>query len=62
MLICLLISEILICFSDLENNRFLYNTIFTVIPYGFISYLGFNYEDIRKEKDVLMWGVRPFQV
>ena len=34
--------------TDLVYNRFLYNTFFTIVPYGFISYIGLNIEKINK--------------
>ena len=34
--------------TDLVNNRFLYNTFFTIVPYGLISFIGLNIEKINK--------------
>ena len=42
----LMVYQLLCSFTDLSENRLLYCTVFTVIPYGFITYLGYHYEDM----------------
>ena len=55
MLLFLFIYQVLCSCTDLAENRILYCSLFTIIPYGFITYLGFFYRDMKtKNKSVLV--------
>ena len=43
----LAIFQALCSFTALSENRILYCTFFTVVPYGFITYLGYYYRDMK---------------
>lgn len=45
-IILLVLFQILCSFTTLKNNRFLYCTLFTVVPYGFITWLGYYYDNM----------------
>lgn len=48
-IVLLLVFQFLCKFENLSDNRILYCTLYTVIPYGFITYLGYNYDDMTKK-------------
>lgn len=43
-----ILFQILCSVTTLSENRFLYCTFFTVVPYGFIAWLGYYYEDMSE--------------
>ena len=53
----LFVFQILCSCTDLAENRLLYCSLFTIIPYGFITYWGFFYCDMNtKNKSILAAG------
>lgn len=57
LLLLLFAFQVLCSCTDLAENRILYCSLFTVIPYGFITYLGFFYCDMKtKNKSILAVG------
>lgn len=42
--------ELICTFTNLSNNRFVYITIMTIIPWGALSYFGFYYDQISAKK------------
>lgn len=57
LLLLLLVFQALCSRTDLANNRILYCSLFTIIPYGFFTYLGFFYCDMNtRNKSVLAAG------
>lgn len=53
----LITTDVLIANTSLENNRLLYCTLFTIVPYGFLTYLGYNIDKINKIKTALFFGL-----
>lgn len=41
--------EILCCFTDIEANRALYITVLTIIPWGAVTFIGFNFGKISSQ-------------
>ena len=54
MLLLFLAFQVLCSYTELAQNRILYCTLFTVIPYGFITYLGFFYSDMKTANKTLL--------
>ena len=46
----LFLNEVVCYYIDLEDNRFLYCTWFTVLPYGYISYVGYHFDKIKNKQ------------
>lgn len=57
LILLLIVFQGLCSFTNLSDNRLLYCTVFTVIPYGAVTYLGYRYEDMTsKVKCYLAFG------
>ena len=55
--VALALFQCLCSFTTLPDNRFLYCTFFTVIPYGFVTWLGYYYNAMTdKAKNGMTWG------
>lgn len=55
LMVGLLIAFQCLCiFTNLSDNRILYCTIFTIIPYGFMTWLGYYYGDINKKTKIIL--------
>lgn len=52
----LVVIEIVINYTNFENNRLLYCTIFTIVPYGFLTYLGINLEKMNVKRMAVIAG------
>lgn len=56
-LVLVVLFQFLCSFTTLSDNRFLYCTFFTVIPYGFVTWLGYYYNSMSdKVKRGVIWG------
>ncbi|MDV7750019.1 acyltransferase [Enterococcus faecium] len=55
--LCYACYEIVCAVSDLENNRFIYNTIMTIIPWGCVSFIGYNYNKISRKHKVMLASI-----
>lgn len=52
----ILLNEILIQYTNLEENRLLYCSIFTIVPYGFMIFLGYNLDTINLNRSIVVAG------
>lgn len=57
MILLLVIFQILCTTTDLPDNRILYCSVFTVIPYGLLTWLGYYYSDMSKKTKWILFCV-----
>lgn len=50
----LIIFQVLCSLTTLSDIRILYCTVFTVIPYGFITYIAWYYDDMKQKNKYLL--------
>lgn len=55
--VALIVIDLLIANTSLADNRILYCTLFTIVPYGFLTYLGYNIEKINIKKTGLVFAL-----
>lgn len=54
LILLLLVFQLLCSHTNLSESRILYCSLFTVIPYGFITYLGFIYCDMKTKNKIAL--------
>lgn len=55
--ILLIVTELIIQFTNLEQNRILYCTLFTIVPYGFLTYLGINLDRMNLRRATVISSI-----
>lgn len=51
-LVIMIAFEILCVCTNIENSRILYMTVLTAIPWGYVTFLGFNYDKLEKKHKI----------
>ncbi|EPH12726.1 acyltransferase family protein [Facklamia hominis] len=57
MILIFIFYEFLVSYTQISESRFLYNTVLTIIPWYYVSYLGFNFNKMKRNDKYFIYSI-----
>lgn len=57
MILIFIFYEFLVSYTQISESRFLYNTALTIIPWYYVSYLGFNFNKMKRNDKCFIYSI-----